>query len=388
MPQFVLSLTPGETVAPAEVKNHSPATDRAGYRIYLSNMAKECKPLGESSPLLPSSSSDNELSPRSDSKATFFFTVINMMKTCMGTGCLALAYAAQQGGLILYIVGVVAIAAWNVVCIDRLDRCLLLTRSKEQLPPTGTSTLSQVAWFAFGSVGLHILDATMVWLLIGILVTYVIAVVSFVEDTPWSWNVYIDSLLTGLAMGAISLVPDFSYLAKASTIGLVVLAGVLFVIAGYGLSDSANLFDQGEIEIDLLPGSWAGLSHWFGIVVFGYGTVPLTYNFKESMNEPARLVEASAVAVTLVALLYLILGVGFYVLFPDLKADILHEIPDTGWIPFASRLALSATVVATGTYSCSEFQRLKTNSNLLSLGSTASSHSMFSNTRREMESAP
>ena len=42
----------------------------------------------------------------------------------MGTGTLALAFACQQGGLILYCVGMMGIAAWNVLAVDRLLSCL------------------------------------------------------------------------------------------------------------------------------------------------------------------------------------------------------------------------------------------------------------------------
>ena len=307
-----------------------------------------CPAGGENSPLLPSVVKQVAANTQPNGGASFLSTVINMMKTCMGTGCLALAYASQQGGLVLYVLGIVAIAGWNVVTADRLVRCLdLLHVVTTQVPP-GASTLSKVAWYAFGPVGLHVVDGMVVCLLIGVLIAYVIAVVSFVGDTPLSYNVPVDAVVTGVAMWGLSLVPDFSYLAQASTLGLIVLAAAFVVIAAYGFADRAASPRLEEMDIlELWPDSWIGVSHWFGIVVFGYGIVPLTYNFQESMAEPKRLVEATTVAVGLVAVIYLILGIGLYWLFPTLESDVLHELPNRGWTPLVTRLSMGATVLVT-----------------------------------------
>ena len=99
-----------------------------------------CPAGGENSPLLPSVVKQVAANTQPNGGASFLSTVINMMKTCMGTGCLALAYASQQGGLVLYVLGIVAIAGWNVVTADRLVRCLdLLHVVTTQVPPGAVS---------------------------------------------------------------------------------------------------------------------------------------------------------------------------------------------------------------------------------------------------------
>lgn len=42
----------------------------------------------------------------------------------MGTGCLALAYGAKEGGSVLFIGGTVLLGLWNVLSVDRLIRSL------------------------------------------------------------------------------------------------------------------------------------------------------------------------------------------------------------------------------------------------------------------------
>lgn len=332
----------------------------------------------ETTPLVTKNTNDIDASPGlssseafSHKKSSVVNTIINVMKTCMGTGCLALPFACQQGGLVVYCLGMIAIGAWNVFCVSRLVKCLDLLpnntapSSSSNSLHDGISTFAKVAWYAYGDLGLHMVDGMMIFLLVGIVVAYVAAVVSFMADTPLSFNPYVDATFTGLAMASLSLVPNLDYLTRASAIGLAVLFMAFLVITGYGVHDqywrpaeeptttttaTTTAEDhRHEISLHIWTESWANLSHWFGIVVFGFGIVPLTYNFHESMQEPHLLEHAMSIAVASVALVYLILGVGLYALFPLLESDVLHEIPaeHNAWIPLCTRVGLSATIVAT-----------------------------------------
>jgi amino acid permease len=354
----------------------------------------------ESSPLIVTNRSVSLHEAASTTgQASVWQTVVNLMKTCMGSGCLALAFACQQGGVVLFSTGLVAIAAWNAVCVLRLVHCLAYIperhyhhpfpeeRGREHAttklyfsddeeaeqcdteeesgeevefihaahPPRGTSTLGRVAWHAFGDLGLQVLDIMFVVLLLGIIVAYIAAVITFVGDTPFTMNRIADAVVTGGIMGTVSLVPDMGYLSGASAIGLTVLLSAFTVIAGYGLFGRA---DSGEWDgmsgkgqtyftsLEVWPRSLSGVSHWFGIVVFGYGVVPLTYNFRESMKEPDKIVGATVGALAGVVVLYSFMGLGIYVLFPNLTADVLHELPATGVLPVLTRLAMAWTLLA------------------------------------------
>ena len=122
----------------------------------------------EDLPLIQSEDNDNE----THGHATFQETIINLMKTCAGTGTLALPYAARQGGLILNVFGLFCIAGWNIFSVQRLVECLKYL-DKSRNPPAGTSTFGKVAWYAFGNKGLMALDLMMLILLCGIIVAYV-----------------------------------------------------------------------------------------------------------------------------------------------------------------------------------------------------------------------
>jgi amino acid permease len=127
----------------------------------------------ESTSLLPPFESMTEESTQG--QATFFATVVNLMKTCMGTGTLALPFACQEGGLVLHTLGLLGIAAWNLYSVHRLCQALSslkLHSDQTRTPPRGTSTFAKVAWFAFGQHGIHGLDFLLVILFFGIIVAY------------------------------------------------------------------------------------------------------------------------------------------------------------------------------------------------------------------------
>lgn len=337
------------------------------------------------SPSTPSSSS-------SSSQASIVQTILNLMKTCMGTGCLALSYSCQQGGSLVYVVGAFTIATWNIMCVHRLCQCLhyipktvlidddtvgaatrmnhvgddtgvgateeeieahqqqqnyhdnddgdddnnhalrrpssqtddvnenRLLQQQQQLsneddrrwrqqqqlrlhPPQGISTLGKVAWYAYGYRGLIVMDIMMICLLIGVIVSYVAAAISFLNDTPLSLGSVLNAVIIASIMGFISLVPNIGYLSKFSLIGLIVLFTTILVIAGYGViglrreedeaaalleldfetaSLTTTLSKKNEISnnyyddttlIPIWPESIGGVCRWFGVVVFGFGVV-------------------------------------------------------------------------------------------------------------------
>ena len=364
-----------------------------------------------------SSSPQQHQPPQVTGDATVLQTCINMAKTCMGTGCLVLPFAARQGGWFLHTFGLLAIAAWNIYTVQRLCLCLdylpLQPRiqpiqrpnkkskgrlstivSGEELdlcetgnespkngssnshannatqraesnrntvppyhhphhPPEETAMFGKVVWYAVGPYGLMALDVLMVSFLIGILVTYMNAMRSFLRDTPWTTHSdLVDALILVAIMGPLSCVPHMGYLAKASAMGLLVLAATFVVLGLYGMEEYHNSPQQpqhpAEIWSSVLPehGLW-GMSHWFGCVVFSFGVAPLTYNFRSSMADPTQMVPATSYALMGVALAYMGLGIGFWVLFPDLEGDLLQELPLTGFLPVITRLAMVVVVLTT-----------------------------------------
>jgi amino acid permease len=376
---------------------------------------------GERSPLLVTTASDDDYTDimdttddynyndkdadaTADKGASFQQTVVTLMKTCMGTGCLALPFAAQQGGIVLFCLGMVAIAVWNVYAVQRLVQCLQYVPNNNdhnrnsqavavaeakvnfqavhdedpnswhdlaedqqphnqkvnvhQLPPPppGTSTLGMVAYYAFGPIGLQVLDIMMIILLLGIITAYFAAVISFLADTPLTVGPFFDATFTAIVMATISLVPNIGFLSHFSAIGLIVLLGAFLVIAGHGIVEQSNWSESSSDDdiiveaaassssLALWPESIAGISSWFGCVIFSFGVPPLTYNFHSSMKEPDRLIPATLWGFSFVAVAYMIAGVGLYALYPNLTGEVLHELPHTGVLPTLTRLGMVTVV--------------------------------------------
>jgi hypothetical protein len=270
--------------------------------------------------------------------------------------------------VILHLLGLIAIVAWNLYSVQRLLGCLeSLPINKQGLPPEGTATLGKVAWYALGRNGLYALDVMMVMLLCGIIITYegkneceiVIfyitshyssnshdssitgAILSFLEGTPFSTGTLtLDAIGISVLIGLLSIVPDMGYLTKASATGLTVLFITFSVIAWYG--------DYKGMAWNWWPqDGMSGVSTWFGCVVFGFGVVPLTFNMQEAMEEPSRMIGASFQGFSAVAVTYAILGLGLLLLYPDVDGDVLQELPTTGILPTAVRLAMVVVVMVT-----------------------------------------
>jgi len=300
--------------------------------------------------------------------ATDAQTIVNQIKTCMGTGTLALSFACKQGGLVVFSTGMFLIAGWNLFCIHRLCQCLqfitaenlaqsfpsaehsqvmegqIQLHSNRPLPPVGTATFGRVAWFAFGQRGLQALDFMMVILLHGIIISYLSASVTFLSDTPFTVGPLLDAAITACVMCIVSIVPDMGHLAHFSAAGLFMLFTTFVVIAGYGYTDLTP--SKRDLALPLFPVDLYGFSQWFGVVVFSLGIVPLTYNYRQSMAKPSHIVMDSAVALLFVTFTYLFIGIGLLNLFPDLTGDVLHELPE-GILPVVVRMAMVVVVATT-----------------------------------------
>lgn len=400
----------------------------------MTSLPSPQSPSGETSSLLSGNFSSGETSGERHDDHTFLHrgsasvweTILNEANTCMGTGCLALPYAARLGGVLLHVTGIVGIAMWNVYSVHRLCQCLYLlpkgavlfdeetdvehskvvaksdstlstqeegdcpalelspshersechhrissddpfpqyeatpnpkhdsSQTQQQSktpppPPRGTSTYSRVAWYAFGSGGLFALDILMISLFIGVVVAFVNAIRGFLRDTPFTTgNDVLDAICIAFVLGPMSTAKDMGYLARLSATGIFALCFSFGVISLYGLWAIDDTTSVSSVKFNWFPeNGMNGVSTWFGSTVFGYGVAPLTYNFLESMAQPTRMVQASTVALMIVAVVYVFMGVGIYSLFRGVDGDILRILPSEGWLPTLTRLSMAVVVSAT-----------------------------------------
>lgn len=115
---------------------------------------------------------------------------------------------------------------------------------------------------------------------------------------------------------------------------------------GIGESDNYNE-NKSSSPFNLFPlNGIEGVSKWFGCIVFSFGIVPLTFNFRESMAEPEKLPRTAMISMSLVGVCYTIIGLSFLYLFPNIENDLLAEIPSTGLLATTTRLAMILVAMA------------------------------------------
>jgi hypothetical protein len=164
------------------------------------------------------------------------------------------------------------------------------------------------------------------------------------QGTPFkSGSDVFDAIIIDLLIAPLSIVPDIGYLNRTSAAGLSVLAFAVLVIAGYGL---LNFPEDISKSLQWFPlDGLTGASNFFGCTVFGFGVVPFTYNYQESMAKPKKLPWITFLSLSLLAITYIVLGIGLLLLYPNVENDILAELPEEGVLPIVTRLAMVIVVM-------------------------------------------
>ena len=154
-------------------------------------------------------------------------------------------------------------------------------------------------------------------------------------------------------------VSDLKSLAKLSAFGIFTIMGIFILIAGYGIRKYGLNISLQDNDIYWWPQNLTGLSIWFGIVVFGYGFVPFTYNIQESMNNPTKheINKATQYALFSVVTIYSLLSVSIPIIYAPsptkMDGDVLQLLPHYNknsseeWIPTFVRLSMIVVIILT-----------------------------------------
>jgi amino acid permease len=311
----------------------------------------------------------------------------------MGTGTLALPFAAEKGGLFFNVPGLFFIGLWNYYSANCLLRCLeyipqvdeaggksgateqreygsmnscqlgsshtseemkpmsyVCDRIEHSLPPppSGTTHYGRVAWYAMGPSGLMALDLLMLFLFFGILIAYEVAMMSFIADTPLTTGSRrLDLLIPSAVIALLSCARDLSFLSKFSGLGLLAVALSFIVISFQGFEEN-GWSGFGETVV-LWPKNLAAASSWFGVVVFGYGVVPFIFNIRDSMTYPQEVNMSLKIGLFMVYAAYIMISNGIQVLFSPshvFDGDVL-EVLDRNQVSSTVRLLMTFVVTMT-----------------------------------------
>ena len=160
-----------------------------------------------------------------------------------------------------------------------------------------------------------------------------------------------DTISIVIVVILLSAVPDLSFLHYISAAGILAVLVAFIVIFIYGI-DKYGLTGFERIRwTNLWPYDLTGIANLFGVVVFSYAIVPLTFNIQESMANPDQMLSAANTALTFVVFFYIIIGCGVSIIFASendnhFQGEVLSHLPST-WISTLVRLAMAATTIAT-----------------------------------------
>jgi len=224
---------------------------------------------------------------------------------------------------------------------------------KLQEPPN-SGTFGKTAWYAFGSIGLQLIDLIMLVLMFGILIACEGAILSFIEKTPFTTGIKgYDVLMMLLGVLPLASIPDLGLITKFSAVGIFGIFWVYIVIVIYGLKnegvDGFRMISSNAGDM-MWPSNFTAFSNWFGVAVFGYGVVPFTYNLQEAMNEPGQMKRATMYGLSFVLITYLAIGDIVTIIFlpymHGFDGDILSVFPDT-WVLAFVRVAMALVIATT-----------------------------------------
>ena len=117
-------------------------------------------------------------------KAPVITTSLHMVKLSIGTGVLAIPFAASQGGLLFHILGLFVMTIWNIYSVHCLAESRMYVEGHKarfqdsadnihhHKEPKNTNTFGMITWYALGSKGLHALDFILTLLMFGVIIAY------------------------------------------------------------------------------------------------------------------------------------------------------------------------------------------------------------------------
>lgn len=288
--------------------------------------------------------------------SSLFWTTINFSKLCIGSGVLALPYAATQGGLLLTPLGLIFVGAWNVLSCKMMIECKYAC-SDMVYPPEMTSTFTKIAFSGLGKAGAILTGFCVIVCLMGVSICYQISFALMMTGLPESFNPlsdmdYAEQTLCYIYLSAILVYPiacarNVQFLSPISFVALICLALGLLVLVVFGY-EKVYWIEQGGGGIFQWP-SWPASisdgSSYMGIALYCYGLCVICFPIEESMQNKREFPKALMYSCVFVTVFYALVGdvlSAIYQFDPNgVSQNILQNLPATSHAAAAVRCVMA-----------------------------------------------
>ena len=289
-------------------------------------------------------------------------TLLSLVKAYLGTGLLAMPYAARCAGLWVCVAGVLFLAFISnhtLKLLIEMKRHILADKAHQLLPPGGGDdpggrssdvddaevTYEDIGEAALGKWGRRLATVAMVVTNMGISIGYIVFCADTLLDTvnvasgggnvteqldasldpgtggPLRFNLLTLTFLP--LVGGLGLLRSMRRLAFVSMVGNVAIMSAICVVMYYSI-DRISLDGFGEVA----PARIETLPLFFGITMFGFTLHGVVLPLEGSMSQPAHVHRVLTAGVVMVALIYSAFAAFGYSAFSNSTSNnILHNLP-------------------------------------------------------------
>jgi proton-coupled amino acid transporter len=277
---------------------------------------------------------------------------INLSKLCVGSGILALPFAAEKGGLLMLPVLIAISGLWNGLACELMINCKRACRL-DTAPVGVTSTYSKIAYEAGGWPAVYLTDFCIVVTLLGVCVTYLITFMTLLKGIPHmpleSWQL---AVLSAIVVYPNACSTDISKLTIVSFAGLVILLLAVCALVVFGIYYfGEDVAIDPWADLTLLPKTTDDFANAVGIAVFGFGLPSLAFPIEESMSQPKDFHKANRIAVAFVWIIYTLVAVGVCLLFVHdprgISSNVLQNLPAHSFVAHIVRVLMATVCIFT-----------------------------------------
>eukprot|EP01112_Ceratiomyxa_fruticulosa_P000684 TRINITY_DN1060_c0_g1_i9.p1 TRINITY_DN1060_c0_g1~~TRINITY_DN1060_c0_g1_i9.p1 ORF type:complete len:469 (-),score=74.70 TRINITY_DN1060_c0_g1_i9:68-1474(-) len=319
------------------------------------------------------------LSEQDATKSKDLQAFVNIIKSFVGVGILALPYGIRMAGLWAAIPSLFIIAVVSNYTIKNLIKCkreILLRRrvydeihrdtnhtypnedahklehvsapKAKLLTHGGVETADIISYgeigtHIFGKMGLYLVNFAVITSQIGFCCAYVV----FMSQNLYSIYTDIDLrfwvLIIYPIITILSWIKNIKYLSPTSIFAnLALLLGITVVFYfGFSRLELVPVSEYPGIRISTFP-------MFFGIAVFGFEGINLAIPIESNMRKPQNYFRLLDIAMIIIFLLYSAFGVFGYLFFRDQTSDIITEnLPKASVVTVVTKVALVAELLCT-----------------------------------------